>query len=187
MSPSDIVISFVAGVDRLTLCDYATGVLCEALAASGNREVQIDSLGRTPAQQAFAMYKNLEKNGVANQRDLYSSHVTVPPTPLPGCRVIDVYEQAKADGHIPGDIVIAMTDEIVAIGPEHVSAHCADPKVKKVIDMYRAKFPAPNALIAALKRDPRVSKVLDEPYNGALHVEIPIPQTSPVTQAAPLA
>lgn len=173
MNASDVTLIFATDVSHSELSDYGAGVLVENAASSANPVIQIDSLTRTPAQQALAMFHNLEAHGVANQRALYTNHHTVPPTPLPGCKVIDTYEQSKRDGHPAGDIVQDMADTIVAIGPEHVSAHCGDPKKKEVIDVLRSKLKNPLDFIARLRSDKRVSKVLDESFNSCVHCEIP--------------
>lgn len=171
MTPSDIVVSFGPHADPKTLTPYALGVLKDALAASGNLTALITSLGRSPYRQALAMYENLEKpGGVAVQRKLYS---TWDGEPLPGQKVIDTYEQSKAAKNIAGDIICDMCDTILVTGPSSVSAHCANPAVKQVMDVDRAKLAHPDAFFAALKADGRISKVLDESANGCIHCEIP--------------
>ncbi len=153
-----------SGVDARSLSAYSRGVMCDLLAKSGNPSALIASLGRSPAAQARAMFANLEKTGAKAGRDLYGPS---------GDKVIDTYEQSKTDGNTSGDIVQDMTDTIIAVGPERVSDHCADQRVRQVIDVSRGKLLNADAFVSAAKADPRMSKVLDELRNGCVHLVIP--------------
>ncbi len=156
---------FKPEVDRRQLPDYAMGVLCELLAASNNPDAWVDSLGRTPAQQARAMFGNLERHGIPLQRKLYRA---------PGNAVIDVYQRGKSQQMTHAGILDEMEDEILRLGPEHVSEHCADPTLKTVIDIFRPKLKWPGEFIARAKSDPRVANVIDEAFNSCVHLVVPV-------------
>ncbi len=159
------VLLFKLDVNRSGLPDYAAGVLRDLLAASSNPSALIDSLGRSPAGQARAMLHNLEAHGIPAQRRLYRA---------PGNAVIDVFQRGKSQDMTHAGILDEMEEEIVRLGPEHVSEHCADPALKTVIDLFRPKLKWPGEFIARAKSDPRVVNVIDEAFNSCVHLVVPV-------------
>jgi len=129
----------------------------------------ITSTQRTPAEQARAMFQNLEAKGVASQKALYGPN---------GDLVIDVFAAGKAVGKTAAQIQADMTRKIIGLGASNVSHHAADPKVLNVFDVAPTSIPAARqaAFKAALRSDPRVKKFL-EPSDGdpAFHIEIAQP------------
>jgi len=113
------------------------------------------------------MYNNITNQGVAAQKRLYGPS---------GDKVIDVYVAEKAKGKSKAEIMDAMEDKILEIGPSKVSRHLADPKILAVIDIAPSSIVNDNAFVAALERDSRISKLLKPPTDPAFHIEIPQPQ-----------
>ncbi len=145
---------------------YARAVLNAVADASGHSSILISSTGRTPRQEAMAIYDNCEKHGVAAQLALYKP---------PGCAVVRVYQTRKRAGQTRGIIVQAMTKEVEWQGPSRVSRHCADPMVLSVVDVALSSV-AKDAFLAAARADKRISLVLDETKtNRCIHLEVPIP------------
>jgi hypothetical protein len=144
--------------------DYARKVLEEILKSAGLTGCLITSTARTPADQARAMYANLEAHGIKHQKALYAAA---------GDQVIDVYSQAKREKKTPEQIQAAMTAEIIAIGPAKVSRHCADPLKLVVVDIAPSSIAYKSSFEKAVKADSRVSKFLLPPADPAYHLEIP--------------
>lgn len=163
-------IGFKDGVRPESLLAHARAVVMDLLAGSGNPSALVTCLGRSTIAQARAMYANLERTGPEYQRKLYG--------PV-GDRIVDAYERLKAARRTPEAIVFNMAAAIIREGAERVSDHCADPAEKTVADISRAGLVNADAFIAAAKADRRVSKVLDEPANGCVHLVIPSPPPSP--------
>lgn len=154
--------------------------LIDIMMAAGVQSCEITSVARIPAEQAAAMWENLNGppplKGIAAERHLYLE---------PGNRVIDVYEQNSS---LPAAQVIAlMTARIIEIGPGLVSHHCGDPSKITVFDIGPStvkppeSLPAFEAALTEAVKDGRLSKFLS-PSNGdpALHIERLVKQESAV-------
>jgi hypothetical protein len=161
-----IKISFGPNAKRQFVSAQARKVIEDILQAAGLSSCLISSTARTPADQARAMYNNLEANGVASQKALYAAA---------GDMVIDVYSQAKDAGKTPAQIQAAMAAKIIAIGPAKVSRHCADPKKLVVVDIAPSSIDKKPAFEKAVKADKRVKKFFFPPTDPAYHLEIPQP------------
>lgn len=180
-----MVVRIRATVDGSKLSAFTIDEVHSIAEQSGNTDAEITDAGRTPYDEAVAIHDNCVHHGTAYQRELYTDH-SVPghPRPLPGCKVIDVFETSV---HLSrADTIAAMTAKIVELGPEHVSHHCCDPAVLQVVDIGYSSLAHTAAFKAEAIR--RGWKCLDEPRNGCLHVEIQQPARIPIPQPAlPLA
>jgi hypothetical protein len=146
---------------------YSLGVLQDVMSAANVAKLTISSTQRSPADQARVMFNNLETQGVATQRRLYKP---------PGQAVIDVYVAGKAANEAADAIKAEMTAKVIALGPETVSHHAADPKILNVFDVAPSSVADVDAFQTAAKADSRVSKFLTPPNDPGLHFEIPQPQ-----------
>lgn len=163
-----MTISYASGVDASEVSAYSQQILGNLLAVSNNSHGLVTSVTRDPYDQARVMHDNLIKNGVAYERALYTDHNG---HPLPGCQVIDVFEACARLTAV--DTIAEMRQKIIDLGPSTVSHHCADPALLNVIDVAMSSLANPHDFVAAAKMDKRVSKVLDEPSNHCIHLEIP--------------
>jgi hypothetical protein len=146
---------------------HALSVLEEILAAADLSACMISSTARTPADQARVMYENVERWGVAHQKRLYAAA---------GDMVIDVYSEGKRKDKPEVLIKLEMEQEIVEIGAERISHHCADPAVLCVFDVAPSSIANKAAFEQAARADKRVSKFLVPPADPAYHLEIPQPK-----------
>ncbi len=80
---------------------------------AGVTQCQVTSSWRFPKNQARIMYEQCVSRGVAAQRKLYASG---------GNKVIDVFEQLYGAAS-PDEVKAAMEQEILNVGPEHISNH----------------------------------------------------------------
>jgi hypothetical protein len=153
--------------------------------------VSLGSTARTEEDQARAMFNNLVRKGdslekiqqrIADQKKLYKDA---------GDAVVEVFEDF-ADGtpesgprtadelrQMAGAIRDAMEAEITEQGADKVSRHCADTSKMNVVDIGYGSFtPATKAkfLEAANKAEQEGRlRVLNEPGNSCIHLEIPQP------------
>jgi hypothetical protein len=164
--PTENDIVFGPNAKSSDVTPYSLGVLRDVMSAANVARLTISSTQRSPADQARVMFNNLQTQGVAAQRRLY--------TP-PGQAVIDVYEAGKAAGKSPDAIKADMTAKIIALGPMNVSHHAADPKLLNVFDVAPSSVADVASFEAAAKKDGRVSKFLTPPNDPGLHFEIPQP------------
>lgn len=147
---------------------YTMGVLVDVLKSAGLSSALVSSTSRTPADQARIMYNNLEKYGVAAQKDLYAD---------PGDKVIDAYVRSKAAGNTSERIKLDMETKIRDLGPTNVSKHTADPRVLNVVDIAPSSVKDRRAFEIAVKSDKRVKRFLTPAESDpAYHLEIPQPR-----------
>ena len=161
-------VGFGENAKAADVTEYTLGVLADVLKAAGLSSALVSSTSRTPADQARIMYNNLEKYGVAAQKDLYAD---------PGDKVIDTYVRSKAAGNTADRIKLDMETKIRDLGPTNVSKHTADPRVLNVVDIAPSSVKDRRAFELAVKADSRVKKFLT-PANSdpAYHLEIPQPR-----------
>ena len=161
-------VGFGENAKAADVTEYTLGVLADVLKAAGLSSALVSSTSRTPADQARIMYNNLEKYGVAAQKDLYAD---------PGDKVIDTYVRSKAAGNTADRIKLDMETKIRDLGPTNVSKHTADPRVLNVVDIAPSSVKDRRAFELAVKADSRVKKLLT-PANSdpAYHLEIPQPR-----------
>lgn len=160
----EIELNFGTHADASIISEYTIKVLKELLNKAGESSAKITSTARTPERQAKVMKANIERFGVAHQKRLYSN---------PGDQVIDAYVQAKNAGKSSGEIVSAMKEKILELGPMRVSRHCADPAVLQVLDIAPSSIRNDQKFVDAIEADRRVSKLLKPPRDPAFHLEIP--------------
>ena len=163
-SRTAVALGFGPSAKRNVVSPYSKQVLSDILRKAGLKSALITSTQRTPAEQAAAMFQNLEARGVAHQKSLYGPN---------GDAVIDVYAAAKRAGKNAQQILKAMEQKIVALGPGNVSHHAADPKVLNVIDIAPTSIANPAAFEKAVRADKRVKKFIKPPEDPAYHLEIP--------------
>lgn len=168
-SIQDVRISFGANADATAVSAGMRDVIKDGLRAAGASVGTITSTARSPEDQARAMFNNIRNTGAAAQFALYAP---------PGDAVIQVYVDETA-GMTPAQITAnaatiqaAMVDEINAQGPENVSKHCADPAVRSVVDVSYGSFNTTNRTLFINSVTPRLSRLIDEPNNSCLHLEL---------------
>jgi hypothetical protein len=163
---SRVAITFGAHARSKDVTPYSRQVLTGILRKAGLRFATISSTSRTPAEQARAMFENLENVGVANQKELYGRFGDV---------IIDVYARGKAAGKTAAQIEREMTRRIVSLGPTNVSHHASDPKILNVFDVAPLSIPKAKwaAFEQAVKSDKRVTKFFKPPQDPGFHLEIP--------------
>lgn len=160
-------ITFGTNANQAVVSDHSQTVLAEILNAAGLNSCRITSTSRTPADQARVMFNNIVDHGVAAQKALYAAA---------GDAVIDAYVLARNQGKTPSQIMEAMKNKIIALGPSRVSRHCADPAVLNVIDISPASIANKTAFEAAVNQavhNGSVSRFLLPPQDPAYHLEIP--------------
>ncbi len=145
--------------------DTSETVVKEIVAKAGDKSCTVTSTARTPAEQASAMYHNLETEGVDAQKGLYADA---------GDKVIDVYVASKAEKKTPDQIKADMTAKINELGPALVSNHCADSSKLCVLDIDPNSIVHKTKFIEEAGNDSRVSKFLKPPSDPAYHLEIPV-------------
>lgn len=168
-SIADVKITFGANADATVVSAGMTDVVKDGLRAAGASVGTITSTARSPEDQARAMFNNIRNTGAASQFALYAP---------PGDAVIQVYVDETA-GMTPAQITAnaaaiqaAMVDEINAQGPEKVSRHCADPAVRSVVDVSYGSFNTTNRALFITSVTPNLTKLIDEPNNSCLHLEL---------------
>lgn len=168
-SVADVSIAYGANADAAAVSDRMIDIVKDGLRAAGASTGRITSTARTPADQARAMFNNCLNNGAASQLALYAAA---------GDAVIRVYiartqglttTQIRAQA---GAIRAAMEAEIIAQGPENVSRHCGDPAVRTVVDVGYSSFNATNRPLFENAVSGRVSRLIDEPNNSCIHLEL---------------
>lgn len=171
VAKKNVSILFDESARRDAVSDYTLGILQDIGRKAGLTTLHITSTARTPGDQARVMYDNLvgtgKKQGVAAQRKLYGKG---------GDQVIDTFVSAKAAGKSREQIIQAMKDKILAVGPTKVSLHTADPKVINVVDISPTRMPVSfhKAFENAVLANPLVSRLLTpSDSDPAFHLEIP--------------
>ncbi len=138
----------------------AEKVLKEILQAAGLTTAQVNSVERTPAGQARAMYSLIVKHGLRYCYDLYAD---------PGKKVAKVYEQNSTK---PRETVIALMEaKINELGPSTVSKHTSS--THYVVDIDPGSITNKEAFIKAVNAHKAVSKLLKPPQDPVYHIEIP--------------
>lgn len=154
---------FGTNARRSALSIYSRNILLATLRKAGLKSAKITSTMRTPADQARAMYANLESRGISSQKQLYGPY---------GDKVIETYDQLKKSGMSKQAILAGMTRRIEDLGPRNVSAHCGDPTKLNVVDIAPSSLSNRSAFEKAVRADKRISKFLKPPADPAYHLEI---------------
>jgi hypothetical protein len=164
-------IKFGPKANQAVVSVHTLGVLTEILKNASLASCLITSTSRTPADQARIMFNNIVSKGVASQKGLYAAT---------GRQVIDEYVKAKNAGKNADQIKAAMEAKIIALGPDKVSHHCADPSKLNVVDISPSSLTNKLAFekaTNAAKAKGTVSKFLTPGNNDpAYHLEIPQPK-----------
>jgi len=158
-------IQFIKQQDSLNLSSYSRKVLQDIMKKSGVSKVIITSTARTPAEQARIMYENIVKYGVDDQKKLYGGY---------GDKVIDVYAEYKDKNKSRSDIITAMQNKIVLLGPGKVSSHVADFKKLNVVDIAPGSMPtiSQKRFEKTVETDSRIGRFFKPPKDPAYHLEI---------------
>lgn len=158
-------IQFLNQGDSLKVSAHSQRVLREIMKKAGITGIIITSTARTPADQARIMYENVEKYGADEQKRLYSGY---------GDKVIDVYIELKAKNKSRGEIIAAMQNKIMTLGPGKVSSHVADFKKLNVIDIAPSSIPRSfhSAFEKIIENDKRIGRFFKPPRDPAYHLEI---------------
>lgn len=138
----------------------ADKVLKEILQAAGLTSAHVNSVERTPAGQAQAMYDLIQKHGLQYCYNLYKD---------PGKKVAKVYEENKAQPK--ATIIALMTAKINELGPSTVSKHCSS--THYVVDIDPGSIQNKDAFIKAVDTHKAVSTFLRPPSDPVYHIEIP--------------
>ncbi len=154
--------------DSVKVSAYSRKVLLDIMKTSGIAKIIITSTARTAHDQARIMFENIERHGVAHQKNLYGSY---------GDKVIDEYSTLKNNGKSKVGIIAGLTVKINSLGPRNVSKHAGNPNKLNVVDI------APSSINLAVRKkfelavnnDSRVSSFLTPPKDPAYHLEIPQP------------
>ena len=150
---SEPTITFGTNANQAVVSSRSQTIIKDILTDAGLDSCRITSTSRTPADQARVMFNNIVEHAV-----------------------IDAFVLARKQGKSSDQIKQAMTDKINALGPGHVSRHCADPAVLNVVDIAPSSIAKKSAFEAAVKRAVQhgsVSKFLMPPQDPAYHLEIP--------------
>jgi len=136
----------------------ADKVLKEILQAAGLTSAHVNSVERTPAGQAQAMYDLIQKHGLQYCYNLYKD---------PGKKVAKVYEENKSQPNV----IALMTAKINELGPSTVSKHCSS--THYVVDIDPGSIQNKDAFIKAVDTHKAVSTFLRPPSDPVYHIEIP--------------
>jgi len=113
------------------------------------------------------IHNNLIIQGVESQKKLYGSA---------GDKVIDVFITEKKNDKNPEEIIKEMELEIMRLGPQNVSKHCADYTKLVVIDIAPSsvsnKFEFIN-IVNSYKERGLISNFITPPKDPSYHLEIP--------------
>lgn len=161
-------IVFEEAANEAAVSEHTKNVLRALGEEAGLELIYISSTQRDAAAQARAMYQNCEATGVAKQMALYRA---------PGQAIVRVYTQCKSRRMGAADTIAEMARAIGDVGPAKVSRHCADPKVRNVVDVRPARMsPAARARFEAAARRAeaagRIAKFIGPPNDPAFHIEV---------------
>lgn len=168
--------------DEKRISDHDREVLAAVMTKSKVPQIVITRTAATPRDEARAIYANCISSGFASQFALYG--------PI-GDEVVTVAQECVQQRHFGRDATIeAMTQKIVALGPEKVSKHCVSDWSKlHVLDISAKQIDLGlhSAFEAAIKEEERCNEVSRHfsPYtwneDPAFHLEIPQPTVAATT------
>jgi len=158
-------IQFLNHKDSPNVSAHSRKILQEIMKKVGVTKIIITSTARTTADQARIMYENIEKYGADEQKRLYGGY---------GDKVIDVYIALKEKKKSRGEIVTAMQNKIMTLGPGKVSSHVADFKKMNVVDIAPSSIPKAfhTMFEKTVESDKRISRFFKPPKDPAYHLEI---------------
>ncbi len=162
-----VTIDFASGVNSSKVSAYSIVVLKDIMLKAAVDSVTISSVARDAAEQAAAMYKNIQKTDLPTQRDLYGAA---------GNKVLDVYEADTKAKKVAQMIIADMQKKIEEIGTSKVTRHAGDQSKVNVFDVGpNSVTPQANksAFAKAARDDARVSRFFEPPDDPGFHFEIP--------------
>ena len=171
----DVHVNYGANANSAVVAPGLLDAIKDGLRAAGQPQATITSTARGPADQARAMFSNLVNpahtvaQNTTTQHGLYAAA---------GDAVIDAFTTASSGMTVAqinanaATIQQAMVTEINNQGCDKVTAHCADPTKKSVVDVGTSAFNGTNGPIFRAAVQARVTKTLDEPYNHCYHFEL---------------
>ncbi|MEO1018899.1 MAG: hypothetical protein AAFY56_14570 [Pseudomonadota bacterium] len=170
MAVNTYEISFGPKAKSMDVSEYSKSVIKEIMKASRIYRVIVTSTARDAFDQARVMYDNLEQFGTRHQKNLYGPA---------GDEIIDVYIEAKKNGHDRNEIITLMKARIIAIGPTKVSRHAADVSKLNVFDISPSTIPPEkkSKWEKEIKDSQHVSKYIFPPKDPGYHFEIIQPLT----------
>lgn len=154
-------IYFGPDADRSVVSQRTLQILTDIMHDADINRITINSTQRSPASQASAMYQNIRTNGVESQFRLYGAN---------GDQVVRVYIEQHQNGASRTNILTAMTNEIIRLGPSRVSRHCANPNTLNVLDVSPLSIRNRAAFIRAVRA--RGINFFEPPNDPAFHLEI---------------
>jgi hypothetical protein len=151
---NEVNINFANPKNSNAVSYYSKSVLIDAMNETNNSSITINSVGRTPEDQARIMYENIKNGGLSATLKLYKT---------PGQEVAKCYpDKAK------------MLAKIYELGPSSVSLHCADQSKINVVDIQPSSLKQYLVFAKILQAMSSIKQVL-HPQNStdkAVHVEI---------------
>jgi hypothetical protein len=168
---ADVRIAYGANANEAVVSAGMKDIIKDGLRAAGAAVGTITSTARTPADQARAMFTNIQNTSADAQQRIYGDG---------GDAVIQRYinetrGMSRAQIQQQSErIQQAMTDEINAQGPTNVSNHCGDPAVRCVVDVSYNSFNDTNRPLFRASVSGRVTRLLDEPNNSCFHLELAV-------------
>lgn len=171
---ADVHMNYGANANAAVVSAGMLDALKDGLRAAGQSQATITSTARGPADQARAMFNNLVNPAHTVAQNIASQHALYAAA---GDAVINTFAQHTAGLTLAqinansATIQQHMVTEINNQGCSAVTAHCADPAVKSVVDVGMGAFSGNGATFRAAVQA-RVTKTLDEPYNNCYHFEL---------------
>jgi RHS repeat-associated protein len=156
-------ISYGANASKNIMSQHSVNLLGSIALNSGVEKLHINSTVRSPYDQAYQMYINLENDGIQYGYNTYGTN---------GDKVIKVYADSKLKKLNKDQIIQLMYNKIMELGPSNVSNHCADWSKLNTIDI--SINSVPKEFINECKK--MGIKVLYEPKYGCWHLEIKQPK-----------
>jgi hypothetical protein len=166
--------NFSYGCNACPMAGWAEDLFCNILSQVGIMGVIITSTKRTPHDQARIMYENLD-GPHSNKQEYIERQLRLYGTA--GDQVIHVFEHQLSMGAGRDSAIRAMEDEIIAIGPQKVSAHCCTIPNREVFDVAPSSIPEDKRqqFKTIMSSMMRVTKFIPFPLDPAYHIEITNP------------
>lgn len=171
----DVRVNYGANANAGVVAAGMLDAIKDGLRAAGQSQATITSTARGPADQARAMFNNLVNPAHTVAQNTTSQHQLYAAA---GDAVIDAFTTATNGMTLAqinanaATVQQSMVDEINTQGCDKVTAHCADPAKKSVVDVGTSAFNGTNGPIFRAAVQARVSKTLDEPNNHCYHFEL---------------
>jgi len=166
-----VEISWGSSANKAVVSEKSLSTIKTLVLEADLTSCRITSTLRSPAEQASAMFDNLEiPDNVQNQRNLYGRV---------GNLVIDVYVASKAARKTATQIKSDMTQKIEELlkAGESLGRHCVSSEAYakvNAIDIGYNSISNQASFRAVLQKAHNAGKIyfIDEPYNSCFHIEI---------------